>query len=70
MNITKNTKLDTKLINMVGEGTNWEIGIDIYIPWYIKYVTNKNLFHSTGNSPQYSSDFLGKEPEKSGYVYN
>ena len=35
MNITKNTKLDTKLINMVGEGTNWETGIDIYALLYI-----------------------------------
>ena len=31
-------------------GINWEIGIDIYTLLYIKYITNKNLLYSTGNS--------------------
>ena len=39
----------------VGGGEiNWEFGIDIYIPLYIKQVINKDLLYSTGNSTQYS----------------
>ena len=29
---------------------NWEIGIDMYTLICIKWITNKNLLYSTGNS--------------------
>ena len=35
-------------------GTDWEFGIDMYTLLYLKYITNKDLLHSTGNSAQYS----------------
>ena len=28
-----------------GGGMNWEIGIDIYTPMYMKWMTNKNLLY-------------------------
>ena len=31
---------------------NWEFGIDIYTPLYLKWVANENLLYSTGNSAQ------------------
>ena len=38
-----------------GEGEiNWEIGTDIYTLLYIKYITDKDLLYSSGNSTQYS----------------
>ena len=46
-------------------GINWEIGIDIYTPLYIKLITNKNLLYSTENSTQYSvMVYMGKESKK------
>ena len=73
MNITKNNELDTKLINMVGKGINWEIGIDIYALLYIKQVSNKNLLYTTGNSIHYSAmTYMGTESKKEWiyqYVY-
>ena len=48
-----------------GRGINWEIGIDIYTPLYIKQITNKNLLYSTGNSTQYCvMTYMGKESKK------
>ena len=48
-----------------GGGMNWEIEIDIYTLLYIKYMTNKNLLYSTGNSTQYSvMTYMGKESKK------
>ena len=38
----------------VGKEINWKIGIDTYIPLYIKQITNKDLLYSTKNSIQYS----------------
>ena len=35
------------------EGINWEFGINRYTPLYIKYINNKDLLYSTGNSAQY-----------------
>ena len=37
-----------------GERINWEIVSDIYTLLYIKWITNKDLLYSTGNSTQYS----------------
>ena len=48
-----------------GGGINWEIGIDIYTLLYIKWITNKDLLYSIGNSTQYSvMTYMGKEPKK------
>ena len=33
-----------------GEGIDWEFGIDMYTLLYLKWITNKNLLYSTGNS--------------------
>ena len=55
------------------EGTNWEIGIDIYTLLYIKQIISKNLLCSTGNSTQYSVMAIWeKNLKKSGYadMYN
>ena len=35
-------------------GINWYTGIEAYTLPYTKYITNKNLLYSTGNSTQYS----------------
>ena len=35
-------------------GINWEVGIDIYTLLYIKWIINKILLYSPGNSIQYS----------------
>ena len=39
---------------MWGGGIDWEFGIDMYTLLYLKYITNKDLLYSTGNSAQYS----------------
>ena len=54
-----------------GGGINWEIGIDIYTLLYIKYITNKDLLYSTGNSTQYFvMAYMRKESKKEWiYVY-
>ena len=39
---------------MWGGGIDWEFGIDMYTLIYLKYITNKDLLYSTGNSAQYS----------------
>ena len=54
-----------------GGGINWETGIDIYTVLYRKYITNKDLLYSTGNSTQYCvMTYMGKESKKEWiYVY-
>ena len=32
---------------------DWEFGIGIYTLLYLKWITNKDLLYSTGNSAQY-----------------
>ena len=50
-------------------GIDWETGIDIYTLLYMKWVTNKDLLYSTGNSTHYSvMTYIRKESKKSGYV--
>ena len=39
---------------MWGGGIDWEFGINMYTLLYLKYITNKDLLYSTGNSAQYS----------------
>jgi len=36
-----------------GGGIHWEFGIDTYTLLYLKWITNKDLLYSTGNSAQY-----------------
>ena len=36
-----------------GGGMDWDFGIDMYKLLYLKWITNKNLLYSTGNSAQY-----------------
>ena len=36
-----------------GEGIVREIGIDMYTLLHLKWITNKDLLYSTGNSAQY-----------------
>ena len=46
---------------VLGGGINWEFVIDIYTLLYMKYITNKSLLYSTGNSIQYSViTYMGK----------
>ena len=46
-------------------GINWEIRIDIHTLLYIKFITNKNLLYSTGDSTQYSvMTYVRKESKK------
>ena len=45
-------------------GINQEFGIKIYTVLYIKYITNKDLLYSTGNSTHLIITYNGKEPKK------
>ena len=38
----------------VGGKEVWEFEIDLYTLLYLKWITNKDLLYSTGNSAQYS----------------
>ena len=54
MNLQKEThRLRDKLMLTRGEGTVRELGIDMYTPPYLKWIANKDLVYSTGNSAQY-----------------
>ena len=56
----------------MGEGIVRELGMDMYIPLYFKWITNKVLLHSTGNSAQcYVAALPGWEGSlgENGYVY-
>ena len=55
----------------MAQGINEEVGTSIYTPIYIKFVINKDLLYSTGNSTQHSLiTYMGKESEKEQiYVY-
>ena len=66
--ICRPTDIKHKL--MVTKGEMWgernqELGINIYILLYIRWITNKDLLSSTGKSAQYSViTSTRKEPEK------
>ena len=36
-----------------GGGIVWEFGIHMYTLLYLKWITNKDLLYTTGNSAQY-----------------
>ena len=58
-------KTNLWLLEGKGEGINWETGIDMYTPLYIKQVINKDLLDTTGNSTQYSiMAYMGKESKE------
>ena len=49
------TDLENKLmVGGVGEGVVRVSGIDTYTLLYLRWITNKDLLYSTGNSAQYS----------------
>ena len=48
----------------IGERINQEFGINIHILLCVKYLINKDLLCSTGNSTQYIIIYMGKESEK------
>ena len=55
---------------MWGAGINQELGINIHTLLYIRWITNKDLLYSTGNSTKYSViAYVRKESEKDEYMY-
>ena len=52
-------------VGRMGEGIVREFGTYMYTLLYLKWITNKDLLYSTGNSPQYSViTYMRKESEK------
>ena len=44
------------------EGIDWEFGTDMYTLLYLKWIANKDLLHSMGNSAQcYVAAWVGGE---------
>ena len=56
---------------MLWEGITQELRINTHILLYIRWITNKDLLYSTGNSTQYFViTYMGKESEKMNiYIY-
>ena len=53
-----------------GEGIVTEFGVDVYTVLYLKWITNKDLLYSTGNSAQcYVAAWMGGGLGENGYVY-
>ena len=53
-----------------GEGIVTEFGVDVYTLLYLKWITNKDLLYSTGNSAQcYVAAWMGGGLGENGYVY-
>ena len=50
-------------------GINWETGIDIYTPLYVKQTANKDLLHSTGNSTLDSVMAYMEKESKKDWIY-
>ena len=71
-NTSKVTDVENKLMatrGWGGGGINWEIGTDIYTLLYIKWISNKDLLYSPGNSTQYSvMAYMGKGSKKRGDI--
>ena len=71
-------KMETDLGNemMATKGEKWEEGIvrefgmDMYTLLYLKWITNKDLLYSTGNSAQcYVAAWMGREFGENGCMY-
>ena len=59
------TDLENELVVTSGEGcsrrTDWEFGIGMYTLLHLKWITNRDLLYSTGNSAQYYvTTYMGK----------
>ena len=55
---------------MPGEGIVGEFGIDTCTLLYLKWINNKDLLDSTGNSAQcYVAAWMGGESGENGYMY-
>ena len=53
-----------------GEGIVRKFGMDTYTLLYLKWITNKDLLHSTGNSVQcYVATWMGGISGENGYMY-
>ena len=53
-----------------GEGIVTEFGVDVYTLLYLKWIPNKDLLYSTGNSAQcYVAAWMGGGLGENGYVY-
>ena len=65
------TKLIVTKGKRLGGRMDWEVGIDIYILPYTKFIGNKDLLYSSRKSIQYSViAYMSKESEKEGmYTY-
>ena len=52
----RDTEVENKCMDTKGVrgGMHWETEVGIYTLLYIKYITNKDLLYSIGNSTQYS----------------
>ena len=51
--------------DMLGEGIDWEVGIDIHTLLHTEWMSNKALQYGTGKCTQYSvMACMGKESEK------
>ena len=54
----------------MGEGLVREFGMDRYILLYLKWITDKDLLYSTGNSAQcYVAAWKGGGLEENGHMY-
>ena len=53
-----------------GEGIVRELGMDMYILLYLKWIANQDLLYGTGNSGQcYVAAWMGGEFGGDGYMY-
>ena len=53
-----------------GEGTVRELETDMYTLLYLKWITNKALLYSTGNSAQWCVEvWMGGESGENRYIY-
>ena len=72
--LTCRTVTDSQTLNRnlwIPKGTgifgrvDWGFGISMCTLWYMEWLANRDLLHSTGNSAQYSVIFyVGKESER------
>ena len=68
----KQTDLESELVVVLGEGwrLDREFWINVYTLLYLKWITNKDLLCSTGNSAQcYVAAWMGEEFGENGYMY-
>ena len=54
----------SKEVRRVGKGVVRELGVDMYTLLYLKWIINKDLPHSTGNSAQLCNHLIGIKIKK------